>query len=137
MTPSDDAKLLAYAASRAKGHPHYLGWVFARYGELENISEHDLAEILSTTSHNLLRLGLCLRPRADHFAEDIEQIRDKFNIDAIALATVVRLVESVEAIAAGTGTVSAESGLLMAARAQKKKRKRQDKRGRNDDQSES
>ena len=31
MTRSDDARMLAYAANRAKAHPHYLGWVLARY----------------------------------------------------------------------------------------------------------
>ena len=137
MTLSYDARVLAHAANRAKTHPHYLGWVLARYIEVENISERGLAEILGTTSRDLLRLGLCLRPRADHFAEDIGQISAKFKVDAVALATVVRLVESVEAMAAtDTRTVSAESGLLMAARARKKSRKRQDKEGHDDDPSE-
>ena len=64
MTRSDDARMLAYA-NRAKAHPHYLGWVLARYSKLENIAEPDLAKILGTTSHDLARLSLCLRPRAD------------------------------------------------------------------------
>jgi len=133
MTHSDDARMLAYAANRAKAHPHYLGWILARYSTLENIAEPDLATILGTTSHNLARLSLCLRPRADCFAEDVEHISATFNLDAGNLAQVVRFVESMEAMASpDTSPVSAESGLLMAARARKHSRQRQDKEGPHD-----
>jgi hypothetical protein len=128
MTRSDDARILAYAANRAKAHPHYLGWVLARYSTLENIAEPDLAKILGTTSDDLARLSLCLRPRADCFAEDVEHISATFNVDAGRLAQVVRFVESMEAMASpDTSAVSAEAGLLMAARARKKSRQRQDR----------
>lgn len=138
MTLSYKARVLAYAANRAKVHPDYLGWVLARYRELEKISEHNLVDILGTTSRDLPRLGLCLRPREDHFAEDIEQISAKFNVDAAALAKIVRLVESVEVMAAtDTRAVSTESGLLMAARTRKKKRTYQGKKGHADDRSNS
>ena len=133
MTRSDDARILAYAANRAKAHPHYLGWVLARYSKLENIAEPDLAKILGTTSHDLARLSLCLRPRADCFAEDVEHISATFNLDAGRLAQIVRFVESIDTMALpDTNTVSAESGLLMAARARKKSRQRQDKEGPHD-----
>src|SRR5262249_60538398 len=114
MTRSDDTRMLAYAANRAKAHPHYLGWVLAQYSKLENIAEPDLAKILGTTSHDLARLSLCLRPRANCFAEDVEHISATFNLDAGRLAQVVRFVESMEAMASpDASTVSAESGLLM------------------------
>jgi hypothetical protein len=133
MTRSDDARMLAYAANRAKAHPYYLGWVLARYSKLENIAEPDLAKILGTTSHDLARLSLCLRPRADCFAEDVEHISVTFNLDAGKLAQIVRFVESIDTMALpDTSTVSAESGLLMAARARKQSRQRQDKEGPHD-----
>jgi len=133
MTRSDDARMLAYAANRAKTHPHYLGWVLARYSELENITEPDLAAILGATSHDLARLSLCLRPRADCFAEDVEHISATFHLDAGRLTQVVRSVESIEAmVIPDTSTVSAESGLLMAARARQQRRQRQDKEGPHD-----
>ena len=133
MTHSDDARMLAYAANRAKAHPHYLGWVLAQYSKLENIAEPDLAKILRTTSHDLARLSLCLRPRADCFAEDVEHISATFNLDAGRLAQVVRFVESMEAMASpDTNTVSAESGFLIAARARKQSRQCQDKEGPHD-----
>jgi hypothetical protein len=138
MTHSDDARILAYAANRAKAHPHYLGWMLARYSTLENIAEPDLAQILGITSHDLARLSLCLRPRADCFAEDVEHISATFNLDAGRLAQIVRFVESVEAMAdSDTSTVSAESGLLMAARSRRQNRQRQDKEGPHDAASQS
>src|SRR5262245_29729309 len=93
MTPSRDERLLDYAAQRAKAHPDYLGWVLTRYVERERISEAELASCLGSTPHDLHRLALCLRPRAEHFADDIRQISTKFQIDATALAGVVRRVE--------------------------------------------
>ena len=123
MTRSYDDRVLAHAAGRAKAHPHYLGWVLARYRELEKLSERELVEALGATSPDVPRLSLCLRPRTDHFAADIEQISIKFNLDAVALAKIVRFVESIEAMTPPeTGTVSGEAGLLMAARTRKKPR---------------
>lgn len=138
MTRSDDARMLAYAAHRAKAHPHYLGWVLARYSQLENITEPELAIILGITSHDLARLSLCLRPRADCFAADVEHISATFNLDAGRLAQLVRFVESIDAMAGpDTSTVAAESGLLMAARARKRSRRRQDREGPHDAASQS
>jgi hypothetical protein len=138
MTHSDDARLLTYAANRAKAHPQYLGWVLTRYSTLENITEPDLAQILGITSHDMARLSLCLRPRPDCFAEDVEHLSATFNLDAGRLAQIVRFVESVAAMAdPETSSVAAESGLLMAARARRQNRKRRDKEGPHDTASQS
>ena len=120
-------RLLDYAAQRAGARPDYLGWVLARYIERERISEAELATRLGSSPDDLPRLALCLRPRAEHFADDIRQISAKFRIDATALAGIVRLVESLETLAATNPTMlSAEAGLLMAARARKQPRQAQD-----------
>src|SRR5437879_12990239 len=109
MTLTANTTMHTNAANRAKSHPHYLGWVLARYSTLENITEPDLAHILGTTSHDLARLSLCLRPRADCFAEDVERITATFNLNAGRLAQVVRFVASVEAMAGpDTSTVYSE-----------------------------
>lgn len=127
MTPQQETQLLAYAASRAQARPEYLAWVLARYVEREHLSEDDLATSLGITHRELVHLGLCLRPRADHFADDIRQVSTKFAIDAAALATIVRLVESVETLAArATGEDATASGLLVAARARRRPRTQQD-----------
>lgn len=133
MTRSDDTRMFVYAARRAQAHPHYLGWVLARYSTLENIAEPDLVNILGTTCHDLARLSLCLRPRTDCFAEDIAHINTRFNLDVGTLAQIVRFVESVEAMARpDTNTMAAESGLLMAARVRQQSLQRQDKEGPHD-----
>jgi hypothetical protein len=123
MTQPQHEQLLDYAAQRAKTRPDYLGWVLARYIERERISEAELATGLGSTPHDLARLALCLRPRAEQFADDIRQISAKFHIDATTLAGIVRLVESLETLAAtNPTTLSADAGLLMAARARKQPR---------------
>jgi len=120
-------RLLDHAAQRAKVRPDYLGWVLARYIERERISEAELATRLGSTRKDLPRLALCLRPRAEHFADDIRQISTKFRIDATTLAGIVRLVESLETLAAtNSAALSAEAGLLMAARARKQPRQVRD-----------
>lgn len=138
MTQAHDAKILAHAVERAKNHPGYLGWIFARYMAIEKISEHGLLRLLGSSVLDLSRLGLCLRPRQDHFANDIEQIAAKFNLESAALANVVRLVESVHAMETLTSqTVSADSGVLMAARARKQKRRPKNKEDHRDKRSKS
>jgi hypothetical protein len=134
MTLSRDERVFAHAADRAQAHPQYLGWILGRYRELEKRSEHDLMKVLGVSSWDLLRLYLCLRPRADHFSEDITQISAKFSVDAAALGNIVRLVESVEVIGSTqTAVPSPEAGFLMAARTRKKSRLRQEQRQHDDE----
>ena len=118
MTPTQHERLLAYTAERAKGHPEYLASVLSRYAELENISQEELAHRLGFPASVLQHLALCLRPRADQFVDDVRQISAKFHINPAALATVIRLVESFEALSVRDGAeASNDSGMLMAARA--------------------
>jgi hypothetical protein len=120
MTRPQHERLLAYTAQRAKARPAYLAWVLAQYVEREHLSEEELAQRLGIAAHDLPHLALCLRPRPDHFAADVRQISAMFNIDPSTLATVVRLVESLEILAAGiVQEGSGSAGLLMAARARK------------------
>ena len=72
--------------------------MLSRYAEREKISEEELAHRLGIAASDLPHLALCLRPRADQFIDDVRQISAKFHIDPTALATVIRLVESFEAL---------------------------------------
>ena len=120
MTRFERERLLAYTAQRAKTRPEYWGWVLARFLERERMSEADLMQRLEITAHDLPHLALCLRPRADHFVDDVRQISAKFRIDPTPLATVIRLVDSFEALAVKDSPEGlADSGSLMAARARK------------------
>jgi hypothetical protein len=138
MTPPHHDRLLAYTAQCAKARPEYLAWVLERYVELEHLSAEELARRLGITAHDLLHLALCLRPRTDHFADDVRQISIKFNINPAVLATVVCLVESAEALATrDTGQAQTEFGLLMAARVRKQSPTHDDSERRNHDHPES
>jgi hypothetical protein len=120
MTRSEHERLLAHTAQRAKAHPEYLGWVLARFLERERISEAELVQRLGIAAGDLPHLALCLRPRADRFIEDVRQISAKFHIDATSLATVIRLVDSFEALAIKNPREGlADAGSLIAARARK------------------
>jgi hypothetical protein len=117
MTCPHNERLLAYTVQRAKVRPEFMAWVLARYVEQEQISENELVQRLGMTAPDLPHLALCLRPRADHFIDDVRQISAKFHIDPTALATVLRLVESFETLAArDAGERATDAGLLMAAR---------------------
>jgi hypothetical protein len=121
MTHPHHERLLAYTAQRAKARPEYMAWVLARFIELERVSEEELAQRLGITAQDLPHLALCLRPRDDRFVDGVRQISARFNLNPAALATVVRLVESAEALATrNTGQAPADAGLLMAARARKR-----------------
>jgi len=99
----------------------------AAYMLIAKTSERSLARLLGISAFNLSRLGLCLRPRPDRFAEDVEQIAAKFSLKSTVLAEVVRLVESVHAMVPSTSHVaSADAGVLLAARSRKKRRKSKD-----------
>lgn len=136
MKPYSRARMLAIAAELAKARPDYLAWVLAQYMELENLSDETLALLLQIKISQLPRFGLCLRPRRDHFTADVEQISARFGVSSYALAKVVRLVDSVSVMAAAK-TGSKESGVLMAARARKDKRKLQEKEHSRDKRSKS
>jgi hypothetical protein len=138
MTRPHHDRLLAHTAQRAKARPEYLASVLERYVELEHLSAEQLARRLGITAHDLPRLALCLRPRTDHFADDVRQISTKFNINPAVLATVVRLVESAEALATrDAGQAQTEFGLLMAARARKQSPTHDDSECRDHDHPES
>lgn len=116
----NEAELLARAAARAATRREYAGWVLDQYVELEGLSKAELARRLNLGALEFARLSLCLRPRKQHFASDVDAICRKFAIEPQYLAEVIRMVDSVESMS-NTVTVSNDSGVLMAARSRKKK----------------
>jgi hypothetical protein len=114
--------LLARAAGRAATRQEFLGWVFARYAEVEGKSDEELAETLGASVQDLHRLRLCLRPRAQSFAADVQQIAGKFELDAGDLARVIRHVEALEGMKeAREDGAASDVGVMMAARARRKR----------------
>jgi hypothetical protein len=99
--PLDDAahitrthELLTHAARRAQDRPAYVAWALARVQARERLSDDALAARLGIATVDLPRLALCLRPRPDHWAEDLAQIATRFGLLSEPLAAVLHAVEA-------------------------------------------
>jgi hypothetical protein len=66
-----EADLRFRAAQRARARPPFMAWLLARAPAQQGCSEAQLAAQLGLPVGRLPRLALCLRPRPDHFAEDL------------------------------------------------------------------
>jgi hypothetical protein len=124
MTDPEDVALLVRAAGRARTRPEFMGWLLARFQELEGCTELGLATRLGIQSGDLQRLALCLRPRTEEFIDDVAAIAAKVGCDAAVLIHLVRLVESTEAMRE-VSVSAGKAGLLMAARARKNQPKKE------------
>ncbi|MER3439574.1 MAG: hypothetical protein C4346_19365 [Chloroflexota bacterium] len=92
------------AARAAERRPAFLASVFAAYRAAEHLDEHGLARILKIPPEQVCGLALCLRPRPEFFAEDVQRIAERFHVAPQTLAEIIRHVEAVAAIqAAGMG----------------------------------
>lgn len=122
MNEPNESALIARAAGRASERPGYLGWLFARYAEAEQKTDQEIADMLGLSPVDYHRLRLCLRPRSQFFIEDVQQIAARFGVVTGELATVIRHVEAVEGMKTGQAeSFDSEAGLLMAARARRKR----------------
>jgi hypothetical protein len=135
MKPINKSALLARAAQRASLRRNYLGWIFARFGATEGKADQELAELFKTSVQNLQHVRLCLRPRSESFAADVDQIAQKFGLDAGRLAKIIRHVEALDGMADDHTNVASEAGLLLAARARRKKSDAPTRRKRHDPRS--
>jgi hypothetical protein len=117
VKPDDAARLLDRAAARARTRPAFLGWVLARYEDLESLGEDRLREQLGVSAADWPRLQLCLRPQGDVFLQDVTQIASAFGLDRGTLAALIRRVDAVEAVQ--TQEQPGSAGSLLAARTRK------------------
>lgn len=113
-------ELLHRAADRAATVPDFMAYVLAQWGESEGLTWRQAAEHLGCADHTAHRLALCRRPVSspEHFAGDVQRIASYVDIDAGALARVVRQADALQALRQarpGTGPDAAAAGFLMAA----------------------
>lgn len=109
-------QLARRAAQSAARRPDYLAAVLAAYQGQEQLDDAALANHLGLPESELPWLRLCLRPRAESFAADVQAIAARFQLNELALA---RIVRQVDALATFTEMpVRQESGWLAAAREQ-------------------
>jgi len=106
-------------ARRAESDPRFMGWILARYCQMEKLSMNDLTRILACTKETVDRLCICFRPRAENFSSGIRLLAEKFILSPIALAQIVRHVDATAAISEKGPSKQSMDGLLMAARPKK------------------
>jgi hypothetical protein len=109
---------LKIAAQRSEGETWMLGHVFSRYRELEGLTHETLLAELGCSPEVLQWLSLCRRPEGERFAEHVLTIAKRFGVDPRRLATVIRHVEVMDALAPQQdgGGAARRGSLLLAAR---------------------
>ena len=124
---TETARHLARLAGRLRTDPAYMAATLHVYQEQERLDDAALARSLHLHIGQLPRLGLCKRPSpgSKGFAEEVRQIASYTGADLVALAQIIRNVDSTEQmknLPSTTRTKAQEkalpstSGLLAAAR---------------------
>jgi len=121
------ARHLARLAEKLRADPAYMAHTLHEYQERERLDDDALARGLHLQVDRLPRLKLCKRPspRSKAFSEELRQIAVYTGADHVALAQIIRNVDSIEQmknLPSMTGMEAKEralpstSGLLAAAR---------------------
>ncbi|MGP0026719.1 MAG: ImmA/IrrE family metallo-endopeptidase [Streptosporangiaceae bacterium] len=112
-----DPVLLARTVGRLRHVPGFIAFDLDRYRRLTQVdpaADFDLPEV------SLVTLGLCRRPRRNHYASDVVAIADKAGAQASAVANFLRASDAVTVLASRgetvSGSVADTRGLMAAAR---------------------
>jgi hypothetical protein len=106
---------LEHFARRVEGDEFFLASALAEYARSEGLDDAGLAAALGCPASSLPRLRLCRRPRPDAagMREDTARIGERFGIDPLRLAEMMRRAD---ALAAMRRDAAAGAGALIAAR---------------------
>jgi hypothetical protein len=110
---------LKAAVRRSADEDWTLGFSFERYRQFKSKSPEELAEELGCSLETLDWLSLCRVPSEERFAEELDVITQRFNVDPNRLAPVLRLAKILHAFSAkrdGEDRSSGSSIKLLAAR---------------------
>jgi hypothetical protein len=112
MTDSD---LLRRAAERAQGWRFYLASSLLPYARAERLDDARLAERLGCDLASLPALLLCRQPtrEAAVFRADVEAIAERFGLNAVRLASILRRADTL--VAFGRNAPDQQGGRLLAA----------------------
>ncbi len=102
-------------ARRIEGDSLFLAAALAAYARSEGLDDHELAARLGCAVETLGPLRLCLRPRPERFAADVDEIASRFGVDDERLAEAVRRADALARMPRRAPGRPVE-GLLMAAR---------------------
>lgn len=106
---------LGTAVRRSHGEAGMLGYVFARYRELEDRTEVALATELGCTLDALQWMSLCRRPLGEALSEQASTIAERFSVKLRPLVHVLRRVDVLDALSERRGSHGGNT-LRMAAR---------------------
>jgi hypothetical protein len=104
---------LQRAYLRARQSPAFVASLVALW---ERTFDGNFAAAAGTDRQTIIALGLCLRPRVDHWSVDIEEIASDVGIDQIKLSSLLRQAYSVETLAGAPSVNPVVDGRLLAAR---------------------
>src|SRR5580692_5338472 len=110
-----DPALLARTAGRLRYVPGFIAFELDRYRRLTHVdpaADFDLPEM------SLVTLGLCRRPRRDHYASDVAAIAGKAGAHVSAVANFLRASDAVSVFASRgeivSGSATGTRGLMAA-----------------------
>ena len=89
--------------------PNRLGFWFSRHLVSERLTRADCAQQLGISEADLTRLALCLTPRSEVFARDLNAIAAFFGVDRTALANLIRQQQALAAWTAPPANTSSEA----------------------------
>ena len=110
---------LEHLARRVADDPFFLAAPVSRYQRAEGVDEAALAARLRCPVETLTHVRLCRNPFPDapRFWQDVQKIAARFDLDAKALAEIVRYGQSLLRVQGrGAAGTTNPSGFLMAAR---------------------
>jgi hypothetical protein len=110
---SDQQQGLSRAAERSRRSPAFVASLFERW---EKAFETTVAASLGVDSAQINSLGLCLRPREDHWAQDIDEIASACGLEPGKLGAMLRQALVAERLAASPPLGDVVDGRLLAAR---------------------
>jgi IrrE N-terminal-like domain len=112
-----DPTLLAKAAERLRHIPGFMAFELDRY---RNLTKADPAADFGLPELSLATLGLCRRPRPDHFVSDVAAIADRAGARMAAVASFLRASDAVSVLGSreeiASGSAGGTRGLMAAAR---------------------
>src|SRR5258708_19847759 len=107
-----------HVAQRLAAAPDFLAYALAAYARGERLDDAGLAERLGCLVETLTHLRLCRMPRtqAPLFGQDVEQIAQRFAVNADLVAEIARRGQSLFHLRAPADGQKDELNILMAAR---------------------